>query len=747
MPNFPPRLDDRGFDDLVAELLERIPAHTPEWTDPRVGDPGRALIELFAWLGDTILYRANLIPERQRLVFLKLLGMQLRPASAARGMVTVALTTEDAAAPVTLRAGAVVSGPPEFETRSELTVLPVEGRIYAKRLLGEDGDGSSGVVGDLMDLYRALRPGETTEQDTPVGYVTEEVFPRSAASRTGFDVIEKTADNSLWIALLAPTPALVTSVRAGLIAGVAGRPYALNLGVVPAVAPIGTLDELPPRVARRMVVEVMTDERAGGRYVFSELDIAQDTTQGLTADGVLRVGLSLGSFGVPSNDVTQAPDAGMGDLPPRIDLEEDAERLVGWLRYRPADALTTLPIAWMGINAVEVDNRRSFENLVVGVGDGRADQTMPLPAGQVDATSLELEVLEPGMSYLPWRQVDDLAAHGRDDRVFMLDAAAGTVRFGDGLRGRVVPAGARVRVKAMRAGGGAAGNVAPGALTTISGHDPQGETVTDALAVVQTLPMRGGIEGETLAVAERRIPAMLRHRNRAVTEADFRSLAAATPGLRVGRIEVLPRFKPHQRKFNVAGVVSVMGIPASTTSGFRAPAPRPDRHFVETMYEQLEPRRVMGTELYVIGPDYVPLSASVGVDVRNGFGVEQTLAAVRLALRTFFWPLAPGGPGQRGWGLGSTVVTAHAEVAVARVPGVAALRGLRLFNRGTDDAWTELSASGGRKLVLEAWQLPELLHVIAVAGQDAPPQIDAAPNPFLDSTLNAVPIPVVPEVC
>ena len=63
----PPRLDDRSYDDLVDELVARIPAHTPEWTNPRPGDPGRTLIELFAWLGDALLYRVNLIPERQRL--------------------------------------------------------------------------------------------------------------------------------------------------------------------------------------------------------------------------------------------------------------------------------------------------------------------------------------------------------------------------------------------------------------------------------------------------------------------------------------------------------------------------------------------------------------------------------------------------------------------------------------------------------------------------------------------------------
>ena len=98
MPILPPGLDDRRFDDLVEDLIARIPAHTPEWTNPRLGDPGRTLIELFAWLGDTLLYRANLIPERQRLVFLSLLGIGLKPARAATGTVCLVLRAADRAA-------------------------------------------------------------------------------------------------------------------------------------------------------------------------------------------------------------------------------------------------------------------------------------------------------------------------------------------------------------------------------------------------------------------------------------------------------------------------------------------------------------------------------------------------------------------------------------------------------------------------------------------------------------------------
>ena len=103
MPITPPRLDDRRYADLVEELLARVPGHTPEWTPQQVGDPGRTMVELFAWLGDALLYRVNLIPERQRLTFLQLLGQSLEPARPARGLVTVSLKPSEPPMPIRVR--------------------------------------------------------------------------------------------------------------------------------------------------------------------------------------------------------------------------------------------------------------------------------------------------------------------------------------------------------------------------------------------------------------------------------------------------------------------------------------------------------------------------------------------------------------------------------------------------------------------------------------------------------------------
>src|SRR5436305_8049572 len=137
MPLRPPALDDRSFNDLVEELVARIPAHTPEWTSPTQGDPGRTLIDLFAWLGDTLLYRVNLIPERQRLAFLHLLGEQMRPAVPATGIITV-LANENVSQSATIAPFARVSGPPDFETLAELNVLPVTALAWYKKKLSAE---------------------------------------------------------------------------------------------------------------------------------------------------------------------------------------------------------------------------------------------------------------------------------------------------------------------------------------------------------------------------------------------------------------------------------------------------------------------------------------------------------------------------------------------------------------------------------------------------------------------------------
>ena len=98
-----PILDDRTYEQLREELVERIPVYTPEWTNHNESDPGIALLELFAYLGESLLYRFNQIPDTTKIEFLRLLGVAPRTARPAQALVA---TSTELAAGVTIRATA-----------------------------------------------------------------------------------------------------------------------------------------------------------------------------------------------------------------------------------------------------------------------------------------------------------------------------------------------------------------------------------------------------------------------------------------------------------------------------------------------------------------------------------------------------------------------------------------------------------------------------------------------------------------
>lgn len=68
-----PNLDDRRFEDLVAEGKRLIPGLAPSWTDHNPSDPGITFLELFAYLGEMLIYRANRISTANKRAFVALL--------------------------------------------------------------------------------------------------------------------------------------------------------------------------------------------------------------------------------------------------------------------------------------------------------------------------------------------------------------------------------------------------------------------------------------------------------------------------------------------------------------------------------------------------------------------------------------------------------------------------------------------------------------------------------------------------
>jgi predicted phage baseplate assembly protein len=177
MPLTVPRIDDRAYADLLREALARIPVHTPEWTNFNESDPGVTLVDMFAFLTESLIYRANLIPERNRLKFLGLLGVALQPGESARGFVTIS-NERGALQTVTLNGDLEVrAGPVPFRTELGLDVLPIETQLFYKRVVP---NAPPDVLAYYRELYLSYLGGQSLDTTAPLLYETTP-FPPPAA--------------------------------------------------------------------------------------------------------------------------------------------------------------------------------------------------------------------------------------------------------------------------------------------------------------------------------------------------------------------------------------------------------------------------------------------------------------------------------------------------------------------------------------------------------------------------------------
>ncbi len=83
MPIKPPNLDDRRYEDIVAEARRLIPQYCPDWTNLGDADPGMTLVQLFAWMTEMTIFRLNRVPDKTYIHFLNFIGEERRPAAPA----------------------------------------------------------------------------------------------------------------------------------------------------------------------------------------------------------------------------------------------------------------------------------------------------------------------------------------------------------------------------------------------------------------------------------------------------------------------------------------------------------------------------------------------------------------------------------------------------------------------------------------------------------------------------------------
>lgn len=728
MPLPLPTLDDRRFEDLAQEARARIAAHTPEWTQLNPGDPGVALIDLFAWLADTIIYRVNLIPLRQRRAFLNLLRIPMQPAVPARGVVCLDAPPVAALPPPLDAGGAVLrpaSGSAVFTSTTELQPTWLEAVPMVKARYAEtDPIKRQETIALLRSLYPVA---------TPVPFVAQRALQAAPLAFDG------TIDGALYLALLKPPQSKLPDDAATLRRALAG--ITLSLGLAPP-------DDAPATIAtepapRRLSFAIATKPIQGTGTRWLPLETLLDTSKGARRPGVVQLVLPSTASGLEPPETDDPMFAGLGASPPELPADISADRLVLWLRLQSPDD-PALALAWIGVNAVEIEAREITRDALLGVGTGEADQAFALPRAPVDPDKLVIEMWPPALETdagavarggVACRQVDSFAAAGRDDPVFTLDAAAGVIQFGDGVRGARVTNGAAIYARVFSSGGGADGNLPAAAIKQVD---------APGLAVRHEWPTSGGMAAETVEEAERRIPAYLSNRDRAVTAEDFAAVARAVPGWAIARADVIPGFMPGidaaASQANVPGVVSVFVIPPGERR--LAGAPRPVLGLLRAAFDWLRARTLIGTQLFVLSPDYVGIGIWISVRLIDETTRTETLRAVRQALIDYLWPLEPGGPLGSGWPMGRTVALDELRTQAGRVPGLLAADDVVLYRR-TGTGWTTLAGP----LTLAAYQLPDLLGVTVAVASDTGGTTPAPPWTDADGSTGGQPVPFIPDRC
>lgn len=739
MPLPEPKFESRTYRDLYDEAIARIPAHTPEWTNRAEPDPGVTLLQLFSFMTESLLYRTNLIPERNRQKFLRLLQIPMRAAAAAQGIVSFSNLKGPFENFTLTRNQSLAAGNVPFRNTSGLEVLPVESRIYYKKPRQEDENS------ELGELYRNLYAAFDLPENTLSFYETSIFEPAQDGSvlRT-IDLAQDTVDGAVWVALLSragETPELAREKIANSV---------LSLGLMPAFGEEGcSLQALPPSAAQasaKLIFEIPNaiDERV--RYQPLEFTAEHEL---LSQPGVVKLRL-------PAADkltvwAEEPLTAGVDNRPPSLENTDDQQRLISWLRIRvpQVDSDTeassrqlSIKLAWAGINAATITQRTDVRAEKLADGNGQPNQVVRLLNQPIIEGTLNLFV-----NGERWQQIDDLAvaaselscgslnspqgsSYTNNSKVYRLDPESGEIFFGNGVHGTRPALGASVHASYAH-GGGLQGMVGIGTIQKAPAL-PSGVTVTNPV------PTWGGSAAEKITEAEQSIPQTLRHRDRLVSEEDFKDIILRTPGVDIGRVEILPLFHPKLPRQSSQGVVTAAVLPRFDS--IYPNSPEPDQQFLQSVCSHLSPRRIITTELHVRGPVYKEVWVSVGIEVAPGFDPALVREAVKNQVHYFLSALT-GGFSESGWPLRKAVDALEVSASVTRVDGVSKVNQLRL----SGSTGPEIS-----EIAMEGLDLPRVMKVAVVDGEALTIEDIRGDNDAQSLSADGrkvVPVPVVPQEC
>jgi len=738
MPLLLPNLDDRTWDDLVAESTALIPVYGPEWTDQNYSDPGITLIELLAWIAEMDIYRLSQITDDQRLKFLALVGITPRPPLPAQAVLGFSLA--GAAAP-TLPAGLEFAGRDpsgdvvRFRILQSIRLAPgslealqfrdVSGyqnltpawrRGMAMNLFGADpqpgvefymgfsaaflpgqpvqvffifADGHSGFserrrllleAEEQQELCRPPQADNPCAKQPAVSTVPATTTPSSGLApqhygvRAVWEYLTTVGGQLTWVALESGMDQLVDDTRA----------FTLDGSVTFRVP--GTMVSASVGAVANPWYYVRC------RFVAGSYDAAPSLRHPIFngAAAVQSVPSSM-SFVIQQNAVITYPPG----TPPKtgdrvsLSLALDAMNQITQLVIGPASA-SQPQFQILGFHAPSpvAAGLLCIDGVFLGFGDGTPNQQFTVPDAPVEPSGFRLYTLEQD-SWHVWELRSDFDASQRTDSHAVLDATGGTLTFGNGQKGRVPPRACEI-FAAYFTTYGAGGNLAAGAVNQLADSPHNHAALYDPAAVpdgwtrlkgdlgpiINPLAASGGADAESVSQASARADQLVETSGRAVTLADYERLAAQTPGTRIARVTAIANLHPSFPCCSAPGMITLIVLPYLPQG-----SPAPTRGLLRAVSAYLRLRRVIGTRVEVVGPTYLDVAVQATVQSIAGTNTANLQQAILSALSNFLDPLV-GGPDGTGWPFGRDVYRVEIMKVIAGVAGVDYIDSLDLVVNG-----------------------------------------------------------------
>lgn len=400
--------------------------------------------------------------------------------------------------------------------------------------------------------------------------------------------------------------------------------------------------------------------------------------------------------------------------PEDMSAKNEFAKKLYWIRLNfVSGSFETMPqVLSIFTNAVYVQNKTQHINEIAGSGTGAPAQTItpahsPLLPGivlYVDEGSVppsnELEkmkaegikepyIIENEAVWIRYREVETFYTSTPISRHFVVDYREQKIYFGDGQRGINPPRRKfNIRLASYYSGGGAAGNVAAGALSTLS------QSIPFIAGCVNPFPAEGGADMETVENLKARAAGVFKSLQRAVTAEDFQWLSREASAS-VGRAWCLKDKNPQ-------GEICIIIIPARPAAAELSFKLIPSRELIRRVTSYLNDRKLVGTKIRVQGPLYRTFDIQLTLVFRSDvLDVERLTKEIERSLRTYFHPLE--GSGGDGWEFGRVVTIGAVLKQLERIEGIISVDDVRLFDR---DAGVLVE-----KLLLRVDEIPYLADV------------------------------------